>query len=84
MLSFAREGQHTADWFWFDRHGNMHTGWPFSNGKSYYLNPTKDGTLGACQLGIVTPDGWAVDERGIWIESIPRKERRCLRKNSFS
>ncbi len=70
---YAKEGQHTADWFWFDRQGNMLTGWQFINGKWYYLNPSKDGTLGACQLGGVTPDGWTVDESGAWIESIPKK-----------
>ena len=70
---YAKAGQHTSDWFWFDRQGNMLTGWQFINGKWYYLNPTKDGTLGACQLGGVTPDGWTVDESGAWIESIPKK-----------
>ena len=70
---YATEGQHTADWFWFDRQGNMLTGWQFIGGKWYYLNPTKDGTLGACQLGGVTPDGWTVKENGEWDESIPKK-----------
>ena len=70
---YAREGQNTADWFWFDQKGNMLTGWQFIKGKWYYLNPTKDGTLGACQLGGVTPDGWTVDESGAWVESIPKK-----------
>ena len=70
---YAKEGQHTADWFWFDRQGNMLTGWQFIGGKWYYLNPTKDGTLGACQLGGVTPDGWTVKENGEWDESIPKK-----------
>ena len=73
---YAKEGQNTSDWFWFDRQGNMLTGWQFINGKWYYLNPTKDGTLGACQLGGVTPDGWTVDESGAWIESIPLPESR--------
>ena len=70
---YAHDGQNKADWFWFDKHGNMLTGWQFIGGKWYYLNPTKDGTLGACQLGGVTPDGWTVDENGAWVESIPRK-----------
>lgn len=70
---YAHDGQHTSDWFWFDRQGNMLTGWQFINGKWYYLNPTKDGTLGACQLGGVTPDGWTVKENGEWDESIPKK-----------
>ena len=70
---YAKEGQNSADWFWFDIHGNMLTGWQFINGKWYYLNLSKDGTLGACQLGGVTPDGWTVKENGEWDESIPRK-----------
>ena len=63
---YAHDGQNTSDWFWFDRQGNMLTGWQFINGKWYYLNPSKDGTLGACQLGGVTPDGHTVDENGAW------------------
>ena len=70
---YAHEGQNKVDWFYFDASGNMLTGWQFINGKWYYLNPTKDGTLGACQLGGVTPDGWTVKENGEWDESIPRK-----------
>ena len=70
---YAREGQNPADWFYFDSLGNMLTGWQYINGKWYYLNPTKDGTLGACQLGGVTPDGWTVDESGAWIAGIPKK-----------
>ena len=70
---YAQQGQNTSDWFWFDKRGNMLTGWQFINGKWYYLNPRKDGTLGACQIGGVTPDGWTVDKSGAWIESIPKK-----------
>ena len=71
---YASAGQHQADWFWFDDKGRMLTGWQFIGGKWYYLNPTRDGTLGACQLGGITPDGWTVDESGAWIESIPQKK----------
>ena len=71
---YAHDGQHTSDWFWFDRQGNMLTGWQFINGKWYYLHTEKDGVLGSCLIGpAVTPDGWTVDESGAWIESIPRK-----------
>ena len=71
---YAHDGQHTSDWFWFDRQGNMLTGWQFINGKWYYLHTEKDGVLGSCLIGpAVTPDGWTVDESGAWVESIPRK-----------
>ena len=64
---YAHEGQHQADWFYFDQYGHMLTGWQFINGKWYYLNPTKDGTLGACFIGPgKTPDGWEVDASGAW------------------
>ncbi|MDO4809629.1 MAG: InlB B-repeat-containing protein [Eubacteriales bacterium] len=64
---YAQEGQHQADWFYFDQYGHMLTGWQLINGKWYYLNPTKDGTLGACFIGPgKTPDGWEVDASGAW------------------
>ncbi len=64
---YAHEGQNQADWFYFDQYGHMLTGWQFINGKWYYLNPTKDGTLGACFIGPgKTPDGWEVDASGAW------------------
>lgn len=67
MNPYAGEGQNKADWFWFDRHGNMLTGWQYINGKWYYLNPTQDGTLGACLLGPgKTPDGYEIDASGAW------------------
>ena len=64
---YARDGQHQADWFWFDEYGKMLTGWQFIGGKWYYLNPDKDGTLGACFMGPGrTPDGYEVDASGAW------------------
>ena len=64
---YAGAGQNKADWFLFDQYGHMLTGWQFINGKWYYLNPTKDGTLGACFIGPGrTPDGWEIDASGAW------------------
>ncbi|MDO4488081.1 MAG: hypothetical protein Q4B67_03195 [Eubacteriales bacterium] len=50
---YARAGQHTSDWFWFDADGNMATGFRVINGKTYYFNESSDGTLGAMQTGFV-------------------------------
>ncbi|MCQ2401272.1 MAG: InlB B-repeat-containing protein [Lachnospiraceae bacterium] len=62
---YAHSGQHEADWFRFDANGIMLTGWQLIDGKWYYLNPTKDGTLGACLIGPgVTPDGYEIDATG--------------------
>ena len=45
----------------------MLTGWQFISGKWYYLNPSKDGTLGACLIGPgKTPDGYEIDAGGAW------------------
>ena len=68
---FAKEGQHQADWFYFDQYGHMLTGWQWilwkGELKCFDLNPTKDGTLGACLLGPgKTPDGYEIDASGAW------------------
>ena len=64
---YAHDGQHTSDWFWFDRQGNMLTGWQQIGGKWYYLHTEKDGVLGSCLIGpAVTPDGHTVDATGAW------------------
>ena len=67
----------SAAWYYFDRNGNMLTGWQklYWNGayRWYYFSQTKDSNEGKCQLGGITPDGWTVDESGAWVESIPKK-----------
>ena len=68
---YAGAGQNKADWFYFDQYGHMLTGWQWilwkGELKCFYLNPTKDGTLGACLLGPgKTPDGYEIDASGAW------------------
>ena len=63
-----------AAWFYFNEAGIMLTEWqkiPNRSGivKWYYLNPAEDGWQGACYLNTVTPDGYAVDESGAWVET---------------
>ena len=50
--------------------GYMYTGWNMINGNYYYFfNETTDGHKeGAMARGMVTPDGYTVNEDGIWTE----------------
>lgn len=50
-------------WFYLNEAGDMATGWQLIGSKWYYL--TEDG---ACLINTVTPDGYSVDENGVWIE----------------
>ena len=47
--------------------GRMYTGWNQIEGKWYYFNPVSDGTRGALFVNGQTPDGYRVDENGVWI-----------------
>ena len=62
----------SAAWYYFDRSGNMLTGWQklYWNGayRWYYFSQTKDSNEGKCQLGGITPDGYKVGPDGAWIE----------------
>lgn len=60
-----------GQWFYFDANGNMLTGWVWIKGadgvtRCYYLNPTSNGSKGACYLNGTTPDGYTVDASGAW------------------
>ena len=54
--------------------GAMRTGWVSIDGKWYYFNPvSSNGEAGKKPLGelyqnTVTPDGFTVDENGVWIQ----------------
>lgn len=50
-------------WYLLGSDGFMLTGWQMVNGKWYYL-----GADGAMLAGAVTPDGYAVNENGEWIQ----------------
>lgn len=51
-------------WYYYDSDGVMKTGWIEISGKYYYLYED-----GHCAMGEVTPDGYRVDENGVWYEA---------------
>lgn len=50
-------------WYYYGDDGVMKTGWIEIAGKYYYLYDD-----GHCAIGEVTPDGYCVDENGVWYE----------------
>ena len=53
-------------WFYLDPEHGMQTGWVLIDGKWYYFHPTSDGRKGILYVGRLTPDGYYVDENGVW------------------
>ncbi len=49
------------------RRGCMVTGWQQIDGVWRFFNPVSDGSRGAMLRASVTPDGYRVDENGVWI-----------------
>lgn len=50
-----------GNWYYFDENGVMKTGWIFWKDQWYFLKP--DGSM---QTNGLTPDGYQVDEHGVW------------------
>ncbi|WP_124068039.1 hypothetical protein [Clostridium sp. E02] len=48
--------------------GKMLTGWQYIDEFWYYFNPVSDGTRGKLFTNTTTPDGYAVNEKGQWIQ----------------
>lgn len=48
--------------------GKMLTGWQSIEGKWYYFNTVSDGKKGSMLRNTTTPDGYVLDENGIWQE----------------
>ena len=48
--------------------GRMMTGWVLIDGKHYYFNEKADGTRGKLCRNTFTPDGYYVDEHGVWVQ----------------
>ena len=46
--------------------GEMLIGWQMIDGKYYYFNTNPDGTRGKMLKNVVTPDGYYIDENGVW------------------
>lgn len=53
-------------WFYLDPEHGMQTGWVLIDGKWCYFHPTSDGRKGILYVGSLTPDGYYVDENGVW------------------
>ena len=53
-------------WFYLDPEHGMQTGWGLIDGKWHYFHPTSDGRKGILYVGRLTPDGYYVDENGVW------------------
>jgi hypothetical protein len=53
-------------WYYFGNDGYMKTGWLNDNGTWYYLNTVSNGNLGAMLTNATTPDGYKVNEKGVW------------------
>ena len=53
-------------WFYLDPEHGMQTGWVLIDGKWHYFQPTSDGRKGILYVGRLTPDGYYVDENGVW------------------
>lgn len=49
--------------------GLMLTGWQLIDGKYYCFNERNGGPLGSLLINTVTPDGYRVDENGVWNSS---------------
>lgn len=55
-------------WYCFDASGYMRTGWIVaSDGNYYYCDPTSGSNEGAMLTNQRTPDGYWVNESGIWV-----------------
>lgn len=53
-------------WFYVDENAGMQTSWFQINGKWYYFKDVSDGTRGIMLRNQKTPDGYFVDENGVW------------------
>ena len=59
---------HTSDGYYYMdlSTGYMSTGFVQIDGKWYYFNEISDGKRGALLKNTTTPDGYVVDENGVW------------------
>lgn len=54
-------------WFYIDINMGMKTGWQQIDGNWYYFNTSSDGSLGIMYTNRTTPDGYTVNEAGVWV-----------------
>lgn len=56
-----------ANWYYLGRDGAMVTGWLLDKDAYYYLSEVSGSTYGKMLSNDVTPDGYQVDQNGVWI-----------------
>jgi len=56
-------------WYYLNDKNLMLTGWHELDGNWYYLNED-----GSCAINTLTPDGYQVDENGVWMQEVERVE----------
>ena len=74
------EGYMVTGWVWWNgdwyylhtasdgTQGHMYTGWKMIDGRWYFFQEVSDGKKGAMLHGATTPDGYKVDENGVWVK----------------
>lgn len=56
-----------SKWYCFDQRGYIRTGWIKSGKNWYYCDASETDLRGSMLTGQITPDGYYVNENGVWI-----------------
>lgn len=56
-----------SKWYCFDQRGYIRIGWIKSGKNWYYCDASETDLRGSMLTGQITPDGYYVNENGVWI-----------------